>query len=182
MCGSLEWWFFILIDKTQIFKYSLPRKRTHKQKRQKMFTQNRPKRLMGSEEILAMCPWLWSTKTHWTKGLCSSFGSVHEMTTDVLTQRLDDLDRGLTIVIFDTSCLLLVYKQEYNKLLIGKSLAVNILDAIQKNTAFDDKERVIQGVVIISDGPVERSEHYYIYTGENLFPLIKASATEITGR
>jgi len=70
-----------------------------------------------------------------------------------------------------------VYQQGFKNILIGKTLATNILNTIRRNESFNPgEEHFIPSVVIIGDGPVDRTSHYYIYRDSNLFPLIKQTA------
>jgi hypothetical protein len=159
------------------------------------------KSILIAEHILGMCPWLWAFEHIWAEGICSQAGSFHTLTLEVLNQKLDKNDGHVDIFFYmekdgirsvhrvpQDEILNKDFKMVHNPSADGETIAERVFSAMHL-----PRERVtekllcgkiyIPHLVIRTPGPVDRSEHYYIYTAPgniapNTIPLILEAAGE----
>jgi hypothetical protein len=130
-----------------------------------MFRQARPNALqdlISTEQILAICPWLWAWEQIWAKGFCSHSGSVHVLTVEVLQQEFDRFDEGETgIFLFGERQGVMWTRQapRDGPMAQGKTVAERVVTALWPNV----RDETILQLVIRTPGEVDRTDEYYIY-------------------
>lgn len=172
-----------------------------------MFTEPRYTRsfeeMLAAEKILERCGFLWAFRKIWAEGISCEVGSLHTCEPSVLTQTLTKTDDSIYEIFFCVTHNRIRQAKHVPKLenhycndedefqcssrpnpeSDGETIAERIIatlsmpmDEIRECSL--DGSLTIRQIVISSPGPIDRTEHYYIYERDgrtglpNLVPLL----------
>ncbi len=138
-----------------------------------------------AEQIIRVCPWLWAFRQIWAEGWACQSGSIHIPTREMLKQKVGSdsiffycvknhihtvkkLPPRELLNFADLSKPL----SEPNPDSDGETIAERIIASLRISPDVL-KEMVVTGklyipqIVVETQGPVDRSEHYFMYMSQN---------------
>lgn len=130
--------------------------------------------LLRAEEIIQICPWLWSYKKTWATGFCSAVGREFELTSEVLRQDIDPHDVHIFLYGAHGGILHVVDKPCWE--LPRMTFAAAIKQLWRNCLPLDDRK--LMQIVVRTNGPVDRTDQFSIYDaggyGADLWPLVRS--------